>query len=342
MLSIFIEFVFNVVLFLCCFAASLLAVGVVYIKFRYKTLSRTTLKNKHVVITGGSSGIGKGVACEAAKRGANVTIIARDKIKLVAAKNEIAKHCVNSSQRIHTYSLDVSSNFDKVDKAFVEIEQEVGPIYMLVNCAGSAVCGKLEDLSKADIKKMFDLNCLGSIFPTKAVIEGMKARGEGYIVFVASQAAQIGIFGLSAYSASKFALRGFAEALNMEVKAHGIKVTISFPPDTDTPGFAEEEKSKPKETRLISQTSGLYSPAEIALKLMNDTLAGYFISSYNFEGFMMYVLCAGMSPYSSFFHLLLESLLMGIFRIVGGAYLISFDRIVMRCMKEKNHSKKAE
>lgn len=64
---------------------------------------------------------------------------------------------------------------------------------------------------------MMDLNYFGTVFPIKAVVQGMKERRSGHIVITASQAAMIGVYGLSAYSASKFALRGFAESLDMEV-----------------------------------------------------------------------------------------------------------------------------
>lgn len=88
------------------------------------------------------------------------------------------------------------------------------------------------------------VNYLGGIYCTKSVIESMKNRRFGRILFVSSQAGQIGIFGYSAYSASKFALRGLVEALQMEVKPYNIYVTLSFPPDTDTPGFKEENITK--------------------------------------------------------------------------------------------------
>lgn len=88
------------------------------------------------------------------------------------------------------------------------------------------------------------VNYLGGIYCTKSVIESMKNRRFGRILFVSSQAGQIGIFGYSAYSASKFALRGLVEALQMEVKPFNIYVTLSFPPDTDTPGFKEENITK--------------------------------------------------------------------------------------------------
>lgn len=88
------------------------------------------------------------------------------------------------------------------------------------------------------------VNYLGGVYCTKSVIESMKNRNFGRILFVSSQAGQIGIFGYSAYSASKFALRGLVEALQMEVKPYNIYVTLSFPPDTDTPGFKEENLTK--------------------------------------------------------------------------------------------------
>lgn len=64
---------------------------------------------------------------------------------------------------------------------------------------------------------MMNLNYFGTVFPIKAVVQGMKERRSGHIVITASQAAMIGVYGFSAYSASKFALRGFAESLDMEV-----------------------------------------------------------------------------------------------------------------------------
>lgn len=81
-----------------------------------------------------------------------------------------------------------------------------------------------------------------------------------------------GIFGYSAYCSTKFALRGLAESIAMELRPYNISVTLSLPPDTDTPGFAIEELSKPLETRLISQTSRLVSPDVVADKLFRDAL----------------------------------------------------------------------
>lgn len=81
-----------------------------------------------------------------------------------------------------------------------------------------------------------------------------------------------GIFGYTAYSSTKFALRGLAESLAMELQPYGISVTLSLPPDTDTPGYAVEELSKPKETKAISQMANLVQPEAVAEKTLEDAL----------------------------------------------------------------------
>jgi 3-dehydrosphinganine reductase len=139
------------------------------------------------------------------------------------------------------------------------------------------------------------VNYFGAAQFSHAVISGMKGRREGGIVFVSSQGGLCGIYGFAAYAASKFALRGLAESLAMEVtsintktslilnktitifslhklKPYNLTVTVSFPPDTDTPGFAEENKNKPEETRLISETAGLFSPETVAKVLLDHSL----------------------------------------------------------------------
>jgi 3-dehydrosphinganine reductase len=145
-------------------------------------------------VTGGSSGIGKCVAILAARHGANVTIIARDIAKLEAAKNEILHACENmDTQRVEYLSLDVGMDYEKVEKALADLEGTMGPIYMLVNCAGTAICGKIEDTSIDSLHHMVHVNFYGTYYCIKAVAQRMKAFREGVIVITASQAALLGI-----------------------------------------------------------------------------------------------------------------------------------------------------
>lgn len=145
-------------------------------------------------MTGGSSGIGKCVAIIAAKHGANVTIIARDTEKLQTAKNEILHACENKDiQRVEYLSLDIGRSYECVEKALADLEKTMGPIYMLVNCAGTAIASKIEDTTEDDLNKMIHVNLLGTYYCIKAVVQRMKASREGTIVLTSSQAAFLGI-----------------------------------------------------------------------------------------------------------------------------------------------------
>lgn len=301
------------------------------------------VENKHVLITGGSSGIGKSVAIVAAKHGAHVTLIARDVHKLEKAKYEVMQACKNKdTQRVEYLSLDITQSYEEVEKAFVDLEKTMGPIYMLVNCAGTAICGKIEDTSEADVNTMIRLNFLGTFYCIKAVVQSMKTARDGIIVLTSSQAAFLGIFGYSAYCSTKFALRGLAESIAMELTPHNISVTLCLPPDTDTPGFAIEELSKPLETKLISQASSLVKPSLVANQLFKDALNGKFFSTVGMEGFLLSNLCCGMSPFTSIFELITQISLMGFFRLLSSFYLISFQRIILKCMKTRDKNKKSE
>lgn len=152
-----------------------------------------TLEGRHVVITGGSSGIGKSAAFEAAALGAHVTVISRNVGNLEKTVSEVLKHCKDrQKQKIQYISLDVTGDYDNIKKELTTLEENVGPIYMLINCAGQAVCGRLEDMSADDVKFMIDLNYFGTVYPTKAILGSMKSRGEGIIVLVSSGAGLIG------------------------------------------------------------------------------------------------------------------------------------------------------
>lgn len=229
------------------------------------------VENKHIVITGGSSGIGKSLAILLAKLGAHVTIVARNRDKLKIAMFDIRQVRKNNNQKVITFSLDVA-NYDDFKRELYIMERTSGPIFGLINCAGMAICGKIEDIPLDDIQTMVNTNFLGSLYPTKAIVPLLKERGEGFLVFTASQVALMGMFGYSVYSACKFALRGLAESVDMEVRPYNVSVTLALPPDTATPGYENENKTKPLETKLISESAGLFDPDDVAAAMLNDIL----------------------------------------------------------------------
>ncbi|TRY63926.1 hypothetical protein TCAL_14295 [Tigriopus californicus] len=305
--------------------------------------TRYTIQNKHVLVTGGSSGIGLSLAKLCAQRGArHITLVARQKLKLVEAKAAV-EQCLRqpAHQQVHTISLDITGDLETIQASLESSITGYGRVDVLINCAGAAVARRFEETSDELHRRMMDLNYFGGVRLTQVLLPPMKLAENGLIIFVSSQAGLIGVFGFTAYTAAKFAMRGFAEALEMEVKAHGVGVTVAFPPDTDTPGFAEEEKGKPEETKLISQSGGLFHPDAVAKSILSDALRGRFYSSPGVDGWMLTNVCVGMT-HSSLFQVLVQGILLGPLRVVGWAYRQYFYAIIRKCRAKRNSEKKHE
>lgn len=297
------------------------------------------LRGKHVVITGGSSGIGEAVAVQAAQLGANVTIIGRDEHRLKRSVYEVQKHCpLFSGQTAQYVVLDVTSDYEIIQSSLSRLEAEFGPIFMLINCAGKCICGQFEKMNIRDIKQMIDLNYFGTAYPTRYVLPGMKQRNEGSIIFVSSEAALIGIYGYSAYSAAKWAVRGLAESIFMELVGTNVSLTLAFPPDTDTPGFKAEERTKPKETKLISGTGGLLTPEEVGGKMIRDAMKGKRYSTFGFSGHLLCLLYCG--TIDSVSQVLIQIFSLSLLRAVMVWIQLSFHKIVRDCLKERQAAEK--
>ncbi|XP_058058723.1 3-ketodihydrosphingosine reductase [Anopheles bellator] len=305
----------------------------------YFFLSKSRLiKGKHVVVTGGSSGIGLWAAVECVRLGAHVTVVARNVPLLEKALQELEKWRVRDTQKLHFRSLDLSRDYEAVSKTLDELERDVGPIYMLVNCAGMAICGTVEDTSVTDAHRLMDVNYFGTYYPTRHVLPKMKAAGDGIIVITASQAALMGVYGYGAYAASKFALRGLAETIAMEARHRGVSVTLALPADTDTPGFENENRSKPEETKIISGSGGLAKPQDVGRKIVQDALKGSFFSISGLESWVLSILCVGMAPWKGPLLCFAQCYLLGPLRLLGLGLQWNFQRIIKNCAKRREQA----
>ncbi|XVE84126.1 hypothetical protein DITRI_Ditri16bG0144700 [Diplodiscus trichospermus] len=270
------------------------------------------IRNSHVFITGGSSGIGLALARQAASEGARVSLLARSISKLEQAKESIR---VSSGTEVSIFSADVR-DYDAVRRAI----NDAGPIDVLVVNQGVFLPQELEKQELDEVRCMIDVNLMGSFNVIKAALPLMKERkdrGSTSIALISSQAGQVGIYGYSAYSATKFGLRGLAEALQQEVIAYNIHVSIIFPPDTDTPGFEQENKARPALTKILAGSSVAMRADEVAMKALDGIKSGSFIVPCNFEGHMLAIATAGLSPQRSFLMAFVEVVLAGLFRLVG-------------------------
>lgn len=214
--------------------------------------------HQHSIITGGSSGIGQATAQLLAKEGSNITIIARDLKKLEATQSVLEKLCKSPEQKILALQADVSDR-RSIEQAIKTAIAQIGPPDILVTSAGIAQPDYFQNLSIDVFEKTMAVNYFGTLYCLKAILPEMEKRKKGHIIVLSSGAGLIGIYGYSAYSPSKFAIRGLAESLRGELKLLGINLSIVYPPDTDTPQLEQENKTKPLETKAITATAKLWS-----------------------------------------------------------------------------------
>ncbi len=223
-------------------------------------------KGKVAYIIGGSSGIGLATAKLLYEHGAKVIIFSRDEKKLTEAVSEIIKQPSGCHNNTGWSAMDVADRM-MVDQVLDTAVEQFGIPDILINCAGRAYPHYFEDISHRQFEETMQINFHGIWHTTQKLVPLMKTRG-GYIVNVSSMAGFIGVFGLTDYCASKFAIIGFSEALRSELKPFNIMVSVLCPPDTDTPAFEVENKTKPAETQAISENAGLLQPEDVAKALI--------------------------------------------------------------------------
>ena len=127
-----------------------------------------------------------------------------------------------------------------VERAMTEAVAALGPVNLLVACAGIVVPGRLADQPPDAFARSMAVNYLGAVHLVRSALPHLPRHGDARIVLVASGAALIGLYGYTSYAPSKFAVRGLAEALRSELVPEGIGVSVVYPPDTDTPGYRAE------------------------------------------------------------------------------------------------------
>jgi len=180
-------------------------------------------KNKVVWITGASSGIGEHLAYELANQGATLILSSRNEAEL----ERVRSNCPSTAQ-VLILPLDVAK-FDSIPAAVQKALDQLQRIDILINNAGISQRALIKNTSFDVDQRLMDVNYLGTVAMTKAVLPTMLAQRSGQIVVVSSVMGKIGVPGRSAYAASKHALHGYFDTLRAEVFDDNLKVTILCP-----------------------------------------------------------------------------------------------------------------
>jgi len=287
--------------------------------------------------------IGLATAELLAKQGAaSIAILARDQRKIDEALPLIRRAGASGNHggtQVYGVSADVSMQVP-VQAGCAEAIALMGGIDGVVCCAGASYPCLFLATTEADFERLMQVNFTGTMYVLKAVVPHMIRNGRasgggkgegGRIMLVSSMAGLSGVAGYTAYSASKFALRGMAEALHMELWGpHNIAVSLSNPPDVNTPMLARENEIKPKECRQISEGSGVFEAHTIAADLVDAMKHWRFLVNTGFDGQMLRLIATGTSPASSGAWATLELLSLGIIRTVSLGYRWYYNRIVRK------------
>ena len=226
---------------------------------------RETMKTgaRHVIVTGGSSGIGAAIADACALRGDNISLIARTEAALLSKMHDLENRFGRHGQRFHREVADIRDARETAD-AIGRCVAELGPCDILVACAGIVDPAPFDMQEAGRFEAQIATNLVGTANTVRAVFGNMKKRGTGQILIIGSGAGLIGIYGYSAYCASKAGLTGFAEALRQEGRPHGVKVSICHPPDTQTPQLVAERDLRPAEAQAIIGRAATWSAKDVA------------------------------------------------------------------------------
>ncbi|MGI8837340.1 MAG: SDR family oxidoreductase [Pyrinomonadaceae bacterium] len=216
------------------------------------------LTNKVAVVTGGSKGIGRGIAEALVREGVNVFISARKRPEIEETVGELMALKGGSANGIVA---DVC-NYAQVQALFERAVSVFGGVDILVNNAGIGIFAPVEEMAVDDFRAVLETNLFGVFHCCRLAIPLMRARGGGYIINISSLAGVNAHPKMAAYNASKFGLNGFSEALMQEVRHDGIKVSYIMPGSVNT----EFGGDSPDESKAWQLT-----PADIA-KVVIDLL----------------------------------------------------------------------
>lgn len=391
-----LRFIYNVA------AVTYLSVlGIVYLffKFRYSGLKRKrdedVFTDKHVLIIGGSEGIGFALGKRILKEKPKIlTLMGRNVNKLKNARNELLTEIGNDSEniylrnylKINIFQCDVSrledvecaidkatnckkgneeycqysgddqmvdnKNGNKMKNKVTEVEKgelgelgEMGemktketldepnmftPVDVLI-CNGAYVCtGEMKKMNHEDLMNTVQTNMCGYIHSMSKVIDEMKKKKNGLIIFINTEAALYPIYGFSFYAMSKSGMWTLTHILDQELKYYDIKIVNAFLPSVRTPGFIKECLQKPLITAEIENMTNTFEPDDAANLIINEILKGKKFITADLNGFLLSSIHAGYRNPETYFDLLMHISFSGLFVFISMLYKLRIESIIRK------------
>lgn len=245
-------------------------------------------RGKKVFITGGSAGIGRAAARRLAAAGASVVVCARGQERLDETVAELQE--LSAGQPVGAVSADVTDS-QAMRAAADRARELMGGVDLLICNSGFARTGPVHEVPEEDFARLMEVNYLGHVHAVRAFIPGFVEQGSGEICLVTSMLGFMSLWGYGAYSASKYAIVGLAEALRQEMRLHGVGVTIFYPPTTETPGLEEENKDKHPMLWALESESGwnkVYTADAVAEALLRAIPSRRFHTYVGWDSWLIY------------------------------------------------------
>ena len=231
-------------------------------------------RGKKVYVVGGSQGIGRAAAVQLAGAGAHVWVGARNRAQLDETV-EAMRAAGNDGQTFGASVVDVT-DAASVKTTAAAVLAGLGGLDVLVCNQGYAHTGYIQQLDDEHFDAMIQTNYLGHVRVTRSFLQHFVEQGSGHICLVSSMLGFMGLFGYAAYSGSKHAVAGYARCLRQDLLPAGIRVTVFYPPTTDTPGLERENENKPPETWALESSSRKFTADQVAASMLRATARGKF------------------------------------------------------------------
>jgi NADP-dependent 3-hydroxy acid dehydrogenase YdfG len=229
-------------------------------------MSYESLQGRVAVVTGASSGIGASVARALADEGAHVALAARRREALLEVQTGLDQH--RGKARSLVVPTDITGRA-QVKSLIARTEEDLGPVDILVNCAGVMYYTLMKNSYEDDWEQTVDVLCKGMLNCVGAVLPGMLARGRGHIVTISSDAGRKVFPGLTVYSGSKFFVEAVSQGLRLETAGTGLRVTTIQPGNvaTDLPALSHDTEALER----YGQPSGarILDPDDIAESIIH-------------------------------------------------------------------------